>query len=219
MLYDKKDLKGKKVLVTAGPTREDIDPVRYITNRSTGKMGYSIAEEARDRGAEVTLVSGPTNLNIPFGVQFVSVRTNEEMLNAVLEKFEKQDIVVKAAAVSDYKPKVYSQKKIKKDGDELSLPLTRDIDILKELGKLKSNQILVGFAAESNDLIENAAKKLESKNLDYIIANDITGVDTGFASNNNKVTIIFKDGNKIDLDKMTKREVARKLFDILASKL
>ncbi|KAA8677040.1 bifunctional phosphopantothenoylcysteine decarboxylase/phosphopantothenate--cysteine ligase CoaBC [Clostridium sp. HV4-5-A1G] len=219
MLYDKKDLKGKKVLVTAGPTREDIDPVRYITNRSTGKMGYSIAEEARDRGAEVTLVSGPTNLNIPFGVQFVSVRTNEEMLNAVLEKFEKQDIVVKAAAVSDYKPKVYSQKKIKKDGDELSLPFTRDIDILKELGKLKSNQILVGFAAESNDLIENAAKKLESKNLDYIIANDITGVDTGFASNNNKVTIIFKDGNKIDLDKMTKREVARKLFDILASKL
>ncbi|WP_294180395.1 bifunctional phosphopantothenoylcysteine decarboxylase/phosphopantothenate--cysteine ligase CoaBC [uncultured Clostridium sp.] len=219
MLYDKKDLKGKKVLVTAGPTMEDIDPVRYITNRSSGKMGYSIAEEARDRGAEVTLVSGPTSLEMPFGVQFVGVRTNEEMLNAVLEKFDKQDIVIKAAAVSDYKPKAYSQKKIKKNEDELSLPMIKDIDILKELGKLKDNQILVGFAAESNDLIKNAAKKLENKNLDYIVANNITGEDTGFASDNNKVTIIFRDGDKVDLNKMTKREVARKLFDILTSRL
>ncbi|MHC6179556.1 bifunctional phosphopantothenoylcysteine decarboxylase/phosphopantothenate--cysteine ligase CoaBC [Clostridium sp. JNZ X4-2] len=219
MLYEIKDLRGKKVLVTAGPTMEDIDPVRYITNRSSGKMGYSIAEEARDRGAEVTLVSGSTNLDIPFGVKFIKVRTNEEMLNAVLEKFEKQDIVIKAAAVSDYKPKVYSRKKIKKDGDELSLPLVRDVDILRELGKLKNNQILVGFAAESNDLIENAEKKLKSKNLDYIIANDITGRDTGFSSDNNKVTIIFKNGDKISLDKMSKREVARKLFNILASKI
>ncbi|MCI1943852.1 bifunctional phosphopantothenoylcysteine decarboxylase/phosphopantothenate--cysteine ligase CoaBC [Clostridium luticellarii] len=219
MLYDIKDLRGKRVLVTAGPTMEDIDPVRYITNRSSGKMGYSIAEEARDRGAEVTLVSGPTNLSIPFGVKFVRVRTNEEMLNAVLEKFESQDIVVKAAAVSDYKPKVYSQKKIKKNEDEFLLPLTKDVDILRKLGKLKKSQVLVGFAAESNDLIENAEKKLKNKNLDYIIANDITGTDTGFASNNNKVTIIFKNGDKINLDKMNKREVARKLFNIVTSGL
>lgn len=156
---------------------------------------------------------------MPFGVQFVGVRTNEEMLNAVLEKFDKQDIVIKAAAVSDYKPKAYSQKKIKKNEDELSLPMIKDIDILKELGKLKDNQILVGFAAESNDLIKNAAKKLENKNLDYIVANNITGEDTGFASDNNKVTIIFRDGDKVDLNKMTKREVARKLFDILTSRL
>jgi phosphopantothenoylcysteine decarboxylase/phosphopantothenate--cysteine ligase len=126
---------------------------------------------------------------------------------------------VKAAAVSDYKPKVYSQKKIKKNEDEFLLPLTKDVDILRKLGKLKKSQVLVGFAAESNDLIENAEKKLKNKNLDYIIANDITGTDTGFASNNNKVTIIFKNGDKINLDKMNKREVARKLFNIVTSGL
>lgn len=215
MLYDKKDMRGKRVLVTAGPTLANIDPVRYITNRSSGKMGYSIAEEARDRGAEVTLVSGPTNLPVPFGIKFIKVTTNNDMLEAVVNNFEFQDIVVKAAAVSDYKPKVYSTKKIKKSGDELSLDFVRDNDILKKLGEMKKNQILVGFAAESNDLIENAGRKLEKKNLDYIVANNIVHDDTGFASDDNKVVILSRDGRKLDLVKMSKRNLARRLFDII----
>jgi len=215
VMYDIKDLQGKKVLVTAGPTIASIDPVRYITNRSSGKMGYAIAEEARDRGAEVTLICGATNLTAPFGVKSVNVKTNEEMLNEVLNRFNEQDIVIKAAAVADYKPKQYSERKIKKAEDELNLTLVKDNDILKKLGTLKKNQILVGFAAESNDLIENAQKKLRNKNLDYIVANDITATDTGFASDNNKVTIICKDGKTIHLDKMSKREVASRLFDLM----
>lgn len=218
MLYDIKDLKGKKVVVTAGPTREDLDPVRYITNKSSGKMGYAVAEEARDRGAEVTLISGPTNIKVPFGVNFIDVSTNEEMLNAVLKDFDKQDIIIKAAAVCDYKPKSYSDKKIKKNENEFLLPLIKDIDILKRLGQLKDKQILVGFAAESNDLIENAEKKLKAKNLDYIVANDITGSDIGFSSDDNKVTILFNNGDKVSLDKMNKRQVARRIFDIIMSR-
>lgn len=214
-LYDKKDLMGKKVLVTAGPTIEPMDPVRYITNRSTGKMGYAIAEEARDRGAEVTLVSGPTNIKKPFGIDVININTNEEMFNAVLNFYDQMDIVIKSAAVADYKPKEYSTKKIKKTGDTLELSLIKNNDILKRLGEIKKNQILVGFAAESNDLIQNAQKKLENKNLDYIVANDITGDDIGFGSDNNKVTILFKNGKNLVLDKMSKRDVARKLFDII----
>jgi phosphopantothenoylcysteine decarboxylase/phosphopantothenate--cysteine ligase len=215
MLYDKKDLKGKNVLVTAGPTLACIDPVRYITNKSSGKMGYCIAEEARDRGAKVTLISGPTKLPIPFGINHIGVNTNREMLNAVLDNFDSQDIVVKAAAVADYKPKVYSDIKIKKSEDELSLNFVKDTDILKRLGEIKTKQILVGFAAESNDLIKNAEGKLKRKNLDYIVANNITAVDTGFASDDNKVTVLSKTGEKLDLLKMSKRQLARKLFDII----
>ncbi|MBV4426774.1 bifunctional phosphopantothenoylcysteine decarboxylase/phosphopantothenate--cysteine ligase CoaBC [Clostridium tyrobutyricum] len=215
MLYDKKDLKGKNVLVTAGPTLACIDPVRYITNKSSGKMGYCIAEEARDRGAKVTLISGPTKLPIPFGINYIGVNTNREMLNAVLDNFDSQDIVVKAAAVADYKPKVYSDIKIKKSEDELSLNFVKDTDILKRLGEIKTKQILVGFAAESNDLIKNAEGKLKRKNLDYIVANNITAVDTGFASDDNKVTVLSKTGEKLDLLKMSKRQLARKLFDII----
>ncbi|OAA82718.1 bifunctional phosphopantothenoylcysteine decarboxylase/phosphopantothenate--cysteine ligase CoaBC [Clostridium ljungdahlii] len=218
MLYGIKDLRGKKVLVTAGPTIADIDPVRYITNRSSGKMGYSIAEEARDRGADVTLISGPTKLSIPFGINFINVRTNAQMLKAVLDNFQRQDIVIKAAAVSDYKTKDYSKRKIKKSEDEFSLAFISDVDILKEIGKLKKNQILVGFAAESNDLLENASKKLKKKNLDYIVANNITASDSGFASEDNKVTILSRDGKKVDLNKMSKREVARNLFNILSQR-
>lgn len=215
IMYDVKDLQGKKVLVTAGPTIAALDPVRYITNRSSGKMGYAIAEEARDRGAEVTLVRGATNLPIPFGVKCVSVKTNEEMLKEVMDRFDDQDIVIKAAAVADYKPKQYSDKKIKKAEDEFNLVLSKDTDILKKLGTLKKNQVLVGFAAESNDLLQNAQKKLTNKNLDYIVANDITAADTGFASNDNKVTIICRDGKTISLDKMSKRQVASELFDLI----
>lgn len=218
MMYDIKDLEGKKVLVTAGPTIASMDPVRYITNRSSGKMGYAIAEEARDRGADVTLISGDTYIKAPAGVNVINVKTNEEMLNSVIDNFEKQHIVIKAAAVADYKPKNYSEKKIKKSEDEFELKLVKDEDILKKLGTLKKKQILVGFAAESNDLMENAQKKLQVKNLDYIVANDITASDTGFASDNNKVTILCKDGRKIDLQKMSKRQVAKKLFDLINEK-
>ncbi|AKA69968.1 bifunctional phosphopantothenoylcysteine decarboxylase/phosphopantothenate--cysteine ligase CoaBC [Clostridium scatologenes] len=218
MMYDIKDLEGKKVLVTAGPTIASMDPVRYITNRSSGKMGYSIAEEARDRGADVTLISGDTYIKAPAGVNVIHVKTNEEMLNSVIDNFEKQHIVIKAAAVADYKPKDYSKKKIKKSQDEFELKLVKDEDILKKLGTLKKKQILVGFAAESNDLLENAQKKLKAKNLDYIVANDITASDTGFASDNNKVTILCRDGRKIDLEKMSKRQVAKKLFDLISEK-
>lgn len=217
-LYDKKDLIGKKVLVTAGPTRANIDPVRFISNRSTGKMGYAIAEEARDRGAEVVLVSGPTNEPAPYGINVIKINTNEEMRSEVLKHFETSDIVVKSAAVADYKAKEYSENKIKKGNDDLEIILTRDNDILKELGEKKSGQILVGFAAESQNVVENAKGKLIKKNLDYIVANDITSKDSGFASNDNRVTIVTREGQELSLEKMSKREVARNLFDIIGGK-
>jgi phosphopantothenoylcysteine decarboxylase/phosphopantothenate--cysteine ligase len=215
MLNDQKDLVGKKVLVTAGPTVSDIDPVRFISNRSSGKMGFAIAEEARDRGADVVLVAGPSDIPDPFGIKTVRVRTNEQMMNAVLEDFDVSDIVIKSAAVADYKPKEYHDKKIKKTEGDLSIEFVRDNDILKTLGDRKKNQILVGFAAESNDLIENASGKLKRKNLDYIVANDISKSDTGFASDDNLVTIISSKGEHIALDKMNKKDVARNLFNII----
>jgi phosphopantothenoylcysteine decarboxylase / phosphopantothenate---cysteine ligase len=215
MLYDKKDMVGKKVLVTAGPTVSPIDPVRFLTNKSTGKMGYAIAEEARDRGAEVTLVSGHTNLAVPIGVNFIRVGTNQEMYDAVVGKFEHQDIVIKSAAVGDYKVKEYSSSKIKKKEDELNLSFVKDNDILRKLGELKKQQILVGFAAETDDLIKNAEEKLLKKNLDYIVANDVAPQDTGFASDENKVFIISKEGKTVQLEKMPKRMVARELLDLI----
>jgi phosphopantothenoylcysteine decarboxylase / phosphopantothenate---cysteine ligase len=214
-LYPIKDLFGKKVLITAGPTVAPIDPVRFITNRSSGKMGYAIAEEARDRGAEVTLVSGPCSIDKPSGVKFISINTNEEMLEAVKGDFKEADIVIKCAAVADYKPSEYSEKKIKKSDKEMVLPLIKDTDILKELGRIKTKQILVGFAAESNDLLQNAREKLASKNLDFIVANDIMSKDTGFSSDDNRVTILDRDGNVLSLDKMSKREVAREIFNVI----
>ncbi|WP_032121792.1 bifunctional phosphopantothenoylcysteine decarboxylase/phosphopantothenate--cysteine ligase CoaBC [Clostridium amazonitimonense] len=213
MLYEPKDLKGKRVLVTAGPTIAKLDPVRYITNRSTGKMGYAVAEEARDRGAEVILISGPTSLKDPFGIQLIRVDTNEEMLKAVLSNYEDVDIVIKTAAVADYKPKIYSKEKIKKHDEDLMLEFLRDNDILKILGEKKKHQVLVGFAAESHSLLENAEKKLNNKNLDYIVANNI--IHTGFASEDNKVSIICKNGDIIDLEPMLKKQVAKNLFDII----
>lgn len=218
MLYDKKDLYNKEVLVTAGPTVSYIDPVRYITNRSSGKMGYAIAEEARDRGANVTLISGPCALKKPYGINVIDINTNEEMYNKVLEYYDKSDIVIKSAAVADYKTKTYSEKKIKKSEDDLKITFVRDNDILKTLGDRKHNQILVGFAAESNDLIENATNKMNKKNLDYIVANDITLKDTGFSSDHNLVTILSRDGKVYNFDKMTKRKIARELFNLLNKK-
>ncbi|WP_415333979.1 bifunctional phosphopantothenoylcysteine decarboxylase/phosphopantothenate--cysteine ligase CoaBC [Clostridium perfringens] len=214
-LHSTKDLLGKKVVVTAGPTMVPIDPVRILTNRSSGKMGYSIAEEARDRGAEVVLISGPTSLRKPNGIKVIDIKTNEDMFNAIKNEFEDADIVIKSAAVADYKAKNYSNEKIKKTGYDLNLIFERDRDILKTLGDMKKNQILVGFAAESSNLKENAKGKLERKNLDYIVANDISKPETGFASDENKVTIISKSGEEVSLEKMSKREVAKNIFDII----
>lgn len=216
-LYDIKDMKGKKVLVTAGPTIGKVDPVRMITNRSSGKMGYAIAEEARDRGANVTLISGPTNLKIPFGVEFISVETTEDMYEKVMDKYKDVDVVLKTAAVADYRPKHYSEEKIKKSTDDFSIELTRNKDILYELGKNKKNQILVGFAAESNNLIDNAKKKIDKKNLDYIFANSIINEDSGFKSDYNRGMLISKDAI-VEFDKMSKREVAKKLFNLINEK-
>ncbi|QLY81968.1 bifunctional phosphopantothenoylcysteine decarboxylase/phosphopantothenate--cysteine ligase CoaBC [Clostridium intestinale] len=212
-LYKTSDLEGKKVLITAGPTISPIDPVRFITNRSTGKMGYAIAEEARNRGAEVTLISGPTNIKPPYGVKIIKISTNKQMKNEVLKYFDETDIVIKSAAVADYKALTYSEQKIKKGEGNLNLEFTRDSDILSILGEKKTSQILVGFAAESNNLEENATRKLIKKNLDLIVGNDITAKETGFGSDDNKVIFISKTGEKTVLDKMSKLEVAKKLFD------
>ncbi|MGM9974052.1 MAG: bifunctional phosphopantothenoylcysteine decarboxylase/phosphopantothenate--cysteine ligase CoaBC [Clostridiaceae bacterium] len=216
LLYETKDLKGKKVLVTAGPTIAPLDPVRCITNHSSGKMGYAIAEEARDRGAEVYLISGPTAIKPPTGINITYVETNSEMLNSVLDIYDKMDIIIKSAAVSDYKIKEYFKEKIKKDDKSFSIELVKDTDILQTLGDNKKNQILVGFAAESNDVIAYATKKLIKKNLDYIVANDITQIDGGFNSNNNVVTILSKEGRILELGKMNKRTVAKNLFDFIS---
>lgn len=218
-LEDKEqDLLGKKVLVSAGPTIAPIDPVRYITNRSTGKMGYAIAKEARNRGAEVILVSGPTNLEPPKNVKIINIKTNEEMKKEILQNFEWADIVIKSAAVADYKPKEYSKEKIKKGEGDLNICLTRDNDILKSLGEIKTHQVLVGFAAESNNVLENAERKLKNKNLDFIVANDITSSDTGFGSEDNKVVILSKNNEKLELEKMSKKEVASNIFDMILEK-
>ena len=218
-LEDKEqDLLGKKVLVSAGPTIAPIDPVRYITNRSTGKMGYAIAKEARDRGAEVILVSGPTNLEPPKNVKIINIKTNEEMKKEILQNFKWADIVIKSAAFADYKPKEYSKEKIKKGEGDLNICLTRDNDILKFLGEIKTHQVLVGFAAESNNVLENAERKLKNKNLDFIVANDITSSDTGFGSEDNKVVILSKNNEKLELEKMSKKKVASNIFDMILEK-
>lgn len=217
-LYDIKDMVGKKVVVTAGPTRANIDPVRFISNNSTGKMGYEIAKEARDRGAEVVLVSGPTKEAQPYGINVINVITNEEMYNAVMANYDDADIVIKAAAVADYKAKNYSNQKIKKASDDLQIEMTRDRDILLTLGNNKKSQILVGFAAESENVLENAKGKLKKKNLDFIVANDISDKEIGFASNDNKVVIFSRDGSENHLEKMSKREVAKNIFDIINEK-
>ena len=177
----KQDLIGKRILVTAGGTHEPLDPVRFIGNRSSGKMGYAVAEAARDRGAEVILVSGPTALKKPQGVTFVSVETTQDMYDAVMDAFPTVDIVIKAAAVADYRPKQIAAQKIKKNDSEFTVVLEKNPDILLNLGKAKQQgQILVGFAAETNDLIKHAKQKIEKKNLDMIVANDVTVKGAGF---------------------------------------
>ena len=202
-------LKGKKILITSGRTREDIDPIRYLSNKSSGKMGYSLAQAAVDLGAEVTLVSGPTNLNVPDGLkEFISVDSAIHMYEKVDKKFKDTDIFIACAAVADYRPKEYQDKKIKKSDLNLTIELVRNPDILFEMGKKKENQLLVGFAAETNNIIENALKKLEKKNLDMIVANNAStmGTDT------NSIEIIRKDRSSTVINQKSKIELA---YDIL----
>lgn len=212
---DKQDLQGKKVLITAGATREKIDPVRFLTNHSTGKMGYAIAEAAARRGAEVTLVSGTTNLIPPKGVNFVPVVSAEDMYQAVIERFDEMDLVIKAAAVADYRPKVVYDQKMKKKPGDLAIEMERTRDILLELGKRKEKQFLVGFAAETEKLEENALGKLERKNADMIVANNVAKPGAGFGTDTNIVTIMRKDGKSLSLPQLDKREVANQILDFV----
>ena len=210
MILSEQDLSGLRILVSAGPTVEPIDPVRYITNRSSGKMGYALAKAAVRRGADVTLVSGPTALKMPQGVTFCPVKTAEDMKRAVLEHRAGCDIIIKAAAVSDYRPREYAGQKIKKGDDSVSLELVRNPDILACLGDTKSEApcVLVGFAAETEDLIANAEKKLKAKNVDMIVANDVSREDAGFETDTNRVKFIYGGGRVEDSPLMTKDEVA-----------
>ncbi|WP_027307412.1 bifunctional phosphopantothenoylcysteine decarboxylase/phosphopantothenate--cysteine ligase CoaBC [Caloramator sp. ALD01] len=215
LLYKEKDLVGKNILITAGPTREDIDPVRFITNRSTGKMGYAIAKAARDRGANVTLITGPTDLTPPSFIDVVNVYSAEDMYRAVSDRFDKCDVLIMSAAVADYRPKEKSNIKIKKSDDDLKIELTRNKDILYEIKEKKSRQVVIGFAAETNDVLENATKKIKKKNLDYIIANDVSQKDSGFGTDTNTIKIIDKFGNVKDYPNMSKLDVAHTILNLL----
>ncbi len=208
-----KSMQGIRLLVTAGGTREAIDPVRYIGNRSSGKMGYAIAAAAAERGAEVTLVSGPVALPVPAGVKRISVESALEMRDAVLAAFPTVDIVIKAAAVADYRPEVVAEQKIKKHSANLTVELTKNPDILAELGKIKTGQFLVGFAAETQELVANATDKLRRKNLDMLVANDVTLPGAGFESETNIVKLFAKDGSYEELPQMSKQDLARLLLD------
>jgi phosphopantothenoylcysteine decarboxylase/phosphopantothenate--cysteine ligase len=214
-LFESKDFAGETVLVTAGPTRESIDPVRFLSNFSSGRMGYAIARVARRRGAEVILVSGPTALPDPRGVDTIRIESALEMKESVMAHFERASILVKAAAVADYRPKNHHNQKIKKLSNELQLPLERTPDILLEIGKVKKRQIIVGFAAETEDLESNAMAKLKEKNLDFIVANDLTLPGAGFESETNQVKIIERSGKINELPLMSKEAVAMRLLDII----
>ena len=207
------DLDGLHVVVTAGPTREDIDPVRFLTNRSSGKMGYALAEAAARRGARVTLVSGPTDLAAPENVDWVPVRTTQEMHDAVIDRSRDANIVVMAAAVADYRLAAAAAQKIKRVGEGLVLELEPTPDILAELGRDKSSRVLIGFAAETDRLAENARGKLARKGADMIVANDVTQEGAGFDTDTNIVTLFFRDGREIPLPKLTKFEVANRILD------
>ena len=244
MLARSDSWRGKRVLVTAGPTREPLDPVRYLSNRSSGKMGYAIAEAARGRGADVTLVSGPTGLPAPGGVEFVRVETARQMRDAVMGRAVTSNVVIAAAAVSDYRPAEFAAQKIKKSppapnsggvrsgtgeapvastltppelgAGGLQLPLALNDDILAQLGQAKPpGQMLVGFAAETENLMENARRKMETKNLDWIVANDVTAEGAGFDGDTNVVTFLGRGGQETALPLLTKREVAERLLDLL----
>ena len=205
-----------RIVISAGPTREAIDPVRYITNRSTGKMGYAIAEAAQKKGWEVVLVSGPVNLDRPAGVELVQIESAAEMAQAMKNAAENADIIVMAAAVADYRPKQYSTSKVKKSDGDMCIELERTEDILLSLGKNKKpGQILVGFAAETDDLLKNAQGKLERKNLDYIAANIVGVPGRGFAADTNAITLIARDGSQTEFALQSKKDLAAALIDYI----
>ena len=215
-VYKKKDLVGKKVCVSAGPTREAIDPVRYISNNSTGKMGVEIAKMAAYRGAKVSLIMGPSNVFVPDFINRIDIKSAEDMYEEIMKISDSQDIIIKAAAVADYTPANYSDEKIKKKDGDLSIELSRTKDILKELGERKENnpkkQFICGFSMETENMEENSKNKLAKKNADMIVANNVKVDGAGFGTDTNVVTIFTKD-NEIRLDKLSKTEVAEKIFD------
>ena len=219
----KKDLSGRTVLITAGPTREEIDPVRYISNHSSGKMGYALARAARRRGAQVQLISGPTALAEPDGVRVVNVASAVEMQNEVMARAADSDVIIKAAAVADYRPLARSNTKIKKAGEAATIELVKNPDILAGLGVmdsgLKPRPFLVGFAAETDALAENAAKKLREKNLDMIVANDVSQTDAGFNVDTNRALLFFKDGSTCNCGLMSKDQLAGAILDHVALRL
>ena len=214
-----KDLRNRTIMITAGPTREEIDPVRYISNHSSGKMGYALARAASRRGANVFLISGPTTLAEPCGVQFVNVTSADDMHREVMARVDECDVIIKAAAVADYRPLVRSATKIKKKADSATIELVRNRDILAELGGIEHRQFLVGFAAETDALAENAEKKLREKNLDMIVANDVSQVDAGFNVDTNRALLLFRDGSSIDCGLMSKDQLAGAILDHVAARL
>ena len=218
--FNEGTLSGKKILITAGPTQEPIDPVRFITNRSSGKMGYSLVEAALESGANVTLISGPVNIEPPSNCNFVSIKTAEEMYEAVMHHISGMDVYIGTAAVSDYSPAKASDSKIKKDGSSspMVLELKENQDILKSVSELEQRPYVVGFAAETNDLIKNAEKKLSNKNLDLIIANDVSNKEIGFDSDDNEVTLITEK-EKHHIERQNKRKVSKKIIDFISGRI
>jgi phosphopantothenoylcysteine decarboxylase/phosphopantothenate--cysteine ligase len=215
----RKDLCGQTILITAGPTREELDPVRFISNHSSGKMGYALARAAQHRGARVILVSGPVNLTPPFGVELVPVESAGEMHKAVMERALECTAIIKAAAVADYRPLERCGAKIKKKSAEISLQLVKTPDILTELGKLKKGPFLVGFAAETDNLAEFASRKLREKNVDLIVANDVSQPDAGFNVDTNRARLFFRDGRDLDCALMSKYDLAEIILDQVEAEL
>jgi len=213
------DLVGQTIMITAGPTREELDPVRFISNHSSGKMGYALARAAQHRGARVILVSGPVQLPPPFGVELVAVTSAKEMHSAVMERVEGCSVIIKAAAVADYTPAQRHGEKIKKNSADLSLQLVKTPDILAELGTLNKRPLLVGFAAETGNLAEFATRKLHSKNADMIIANDVSQSDAGFNVDTNRVSLFFRDGRQKELELMSKDLLATVILDQITAEL
>jgi phosphopantothenoylcysteine decarboxylase/phosphopantothenate--cysteine ligase len=218
-LVTRQDLAGHRLLVTAGPTHEDLDPVRFLTNRSSGKMGYAIARVGWRRGAQVTLVSGPTVLSNPYGVEVVRVRSARDMLAAVRERFPAAAALFMAAAVGDYRAEKPAERKMKRGMASQQLSLVQNPDILKEMAPLKQHQVVVGFAAETGNLVAEAERKLLAKNLDLIVANDVNRPDSGFAVDTNEVTLVSREGEPQPLPLLSKEEVARRILDWVAPRL
>ena len=217
VLNPKRDLEGKRILITAGPTVEAIDPVRFISNRSSGKMGYAIAENALSRGAEVVLVTGPVNIQPPIGAEVISVTTANEMYEAVMNNYQTCSGMIMMAAVADYRSETVEENKIKKTSDQMTIHLVKNHDIAAELGKVKGERILVGACAETENLLENATKKIQAKNFDLIMANDVTEEGAGFGVDTNIVQIVSKDGTITKLPLMSKRDVAERLVSTIVA--